>query len=112
MQPKCCWKIPVTPVFNGSASLRDAASQMVENTTKAVRRKQTVDDSFMESLFKDIVSLYHMDQVSTTYGSAEKDLGPLPGPAVELIVILVLSWLGIIGFNVIDLVLKGKKRDI
>ena len=29
----------VTPVFSGSASLRDAAGQMIENVTKSVRRK-------------------------------------------------------------------------
>ena len=34
----------ITPVFNGSASVRDAAGQLIENTTKSVRRSQTVDD--------------------------------------------------------------------
>ena len=29
----------VTPVFNGSASLRDAAGQMIENVAKSIRRK-------------------------------------------------------------------------
>lgn len=33
----------VTPVFNGSASLRDAAGQLIEDTVKAIRRKKTVD---------------------------------------------------------------------
>ena len=28
----------VTPVFNGSASLRNAAGQLIENVNKAVRR--------------------------------------------------------------------------
>ncbi len=31
----------VTPVYNGSASLRDAAGQLIENVTKSVRRKET-----------------------------------------------------------------------
>ena len=35
----------VTPVFNGSASLRDAAGQLIENTVKSVRRGETVDDA-------------------------------------------------------------------
>ena len=43
----------VTPVFNGSASLRDAAGQLIEDVTKSVRRKQTVDESYMQKLFAD-----------------------------------------------------------
>jgi multiple sugar transport system substrate-binding protein len=43
----------VTPVFNGSASLRNAAGQMIENVTKSVRRSETVDAAYMENLYKD-----------------------------------------------------------
>ena len=50
----------ITPVFNGSASLRDAAGQMIENVTKSVRRKETVDDAYFEKLYDDMVSLYHL----------------------------------------------------
>ena len=53
----------VTPVFNGSASLRDAAGQLIENVTKSVRRKETVDDAYMDRLFDDVASLYHLDEV-------------------------------------------------
>ena len=35
----------VTPVFNGSASLRDASGQLIENVVKSVRRKETIDFS-------------------------------------------------------------------
>ena len=38
----------VTPVFNGSASLRDASGQLIEETVKAIRRKKPVDEEFME----------------------------------------------------------------
>lgn len=41
----------VTPVFNGSASLRDAAGAMIENTVKSVRRGQQVDDGYIENLY-------------------------------------------------------------
>ncbi len=51
----------ITPVFNGSASLRDAAGQMIENVTKSVRRKETIDDKYMDSLFEDVSALYHLD---------------------------------------------------
>lgn len=52
----------VTPVFNGSTSLRDAAGQMIENVTKSVKRKQEVNETYMEELFADMVSLYRLDQ--------------------------------------------------
>ena len=52
----------VTPVFNGSASLRDAAGQLIEEVTKSVRRGETVDDAYMENLYSDITSLYHLDE--------------------------------------------------
>ncbi|MBR1470600.1 MAG: extracellular solute-binding protein, partial [Lachnospiraceae bacterium] len=44
----------VTPVFNGSASLRDAAGQMIENAAKSSRRKETVDDAYIDRLYKDM----------------------------------------------------------
>ncbi|MBR5797829.1 MAG: extracellular solute-binding protein, partial [Clostridia bacterium] len=53
----------VTPVFNGSTSLRNAAGQLIEETTKAVRRKQTVDDAFFEKLYANMNSLYRLDNI-------------------------------------------------
>ena len=43
-----------TPVFNGSASVRDAAGQLIENVTKAVRRKTTVDEAYMAKLYDEV----------------------------------------------------------
>ena len=97
----------VTPVFNGSASLRDAAGQMIENAAKAARRNQTVDDKFMENLFDDMVSLYHLDQVNSS-SDGKKDLGPLPGQAKALIIVLILTWIGIIGFSLTGLIKRYK----
>ncbi len=77
----------VTPVFNGSASLRDAAGQLIENVTKSVRRKETVDDAYFEQLFTDVSALYRLDQVEST------DLGPLPDTAVWLLTGLCGTWL-------------------
>ena len=99
----------VTPVFNGSASLRDAAGQLIENTAKAARRKQTTDDKFFDSMFDDMVSLYHLDQISAV-GGKSTDLGPLPGPAKALIVALIIAWIGIIGFNLKDIIKKRKAQ--
>ncbi|MBE6584765.1 MAG: extracellular solute-binding protein [Ruminococcaceae bacterium] len=53
----------VTPVFAGSASLREAAGQMIEEVVTAKRRKIKVDDAFIETLFDNMVALYRLDQV-------------------------------------------------
>ena len=83
----------VTPVFNGSASLRDAAGQMIENVTKAVRRKEAVNDAYYEKLYADMVSLYHLNLDGTgASAAARQDLGPLPHTAVVLLVSLACAW--------------------
>ena len=53
----------VTPVFNGSANLRQAAGEMIEEVCKAARRKKTVDDAFIDGLYKDMTALYHLDEI-------------------------------------------------
>ena len=84
----------VTPVFNGSASLRNAAGQMIEEVTKAVRRGRTVDDAFLNKLETDMISLYRLDQFDTVSVGRE-DLGPLPPTAVALLSALGAAWLAI-----------------
>lgn len=85
-----------TPVFNGSASLRDAAGQLIETVTKSVRRGQTVDDAFMEALYADTVSLYHLDSVSASGGKV--DLGPMPAMSVGLLAALAAAWVLILAY--------------
>jgi len=89
----------VTPVFNGSASLRNAAGQLIENVTKTVRRGKTLDYS---ALYKEVSALYRLDQIvpDTDDGDAiihqSTDNEPLPKEAVLLIVGLAACWFGII----------------
>lgn len=89
----------ITPVFNGSASLRDAAGQMIENVTKTEQRGGNVDSDYIDKLYKDMVSLYHLDQGSrANTDTAQKDnLGPLPVTAKILLLALLCAWI-IIGF--------------
>ncbi|MDE5717278.1 MAG: extracellular solute-binding protein [Lachnospiraceae bacterium] len=98
----------VTPVFNGSASLRNAAGQLIENVATSVRRHETVDDAFMERLYADVTALYRLDQKDiSTDGKA---LGPLPQTAVLLLGALALSWCLILLCVLSDFVKKRKKH--
>ncbi|MBO4298467.1 MAG: ABC transporter substrate-binding protein, partial [Clostridia bacterium] len=101
----------VTPVFNGSTSLRDAAGQMIENVTKSVRRKQTVDDAYIEKLYGDMVSLYRLNTSGSqsAAGSARSELGPLPRTAVALIAALAAAWI-LIGLYALKQALDKKKH--
>ena len=92
----------VTPVFNGSTALRDAAGQMIESVTRSVRRKETVDEAYMEKLFSDVSTLYRLDQVK---GS---DFGPLPQTAVLLLAALGGTWL-ILGAVALMVKIRRKK---
>lgn len=103
----------VTPVFNGSASLRDAAGQMIENTVKSVRRKQTVDDAYMEKLYTDVASQYRLDQIERQNGmsSGRADLGKLPQTAVALLAGLAGAWVIILLYAIVGF-LRRKKREV
>lgn len=96
----------VTPVFNGSASLRDAAGQLIENTAKSVRRGETVDEAYWDSLFDEVKALYHLDETSVS-ASGPADLGPLPQTAVILLGSLAAAWILILVWVVLS---AGKKR--
>ncbi len=80
-----------TPVFNGSTSLRNAAGQLIENTVKSVRRKATVDDAYLEDLYSDVTSLYHLDTLQSA-STTKQDLGPLPTGAKALLATIALAW--------------------
>lgn len=97
----------VTPVFSGSASLREAAGALIENVTKSVRRKTVADDEYFEKLFADTVSLYRLDQQMGAIGKA--DLGPLPPTAKALICVLGLTWL-CIGVYLAKSYIKSRKK--
>lgn len=101
-----------TPVFNGSASLRDAAGQLIESVTKSIRRKETVDEEYMEKLYSDTASLYRLDQLSGTDGQGtqgKKELGPLSATARILLLTLAAAWMLIL-FWVISGKIKEKNR--
>lgn len=103
----------VTPVFNGSASLRNAAGQLIEETVKGVRRKKTVDDAFMADLYKDMASLYRLNQgdEQESVGGGKAELGPLPGTAVALLSALAVIWVLILLYVLADFLKKKKMAN-
>ena len=104
----------VTPVFSGSASLRDAAGQLIENMVKSVRRGQTVDDAYIDQLYSDMNSLYRLDQIGSAGGalaSGKADLGKLPGTAVILLSALAGEWVLIILYVLFQWVKKARNRQ-
>ena len=103
----------VTPVFNGSASLRDAAGQLIENTVKSVRRGQGFSDGYVENLYKDITALYRLDQIGgrgNLSAAGKTDLGKLPGTSVILLSVLAVTWVLIILYAVL-LIVKKKRNE-
>ncbi|MBO5057723.1 MAG: extracellular solute-binding protein [Lachnospiraceae bacterium] len=104
----------VTPVFNGSASLRDAAGQLIENTTKSVRRGQEIDDEYIEKLYSDITSLYRLDQIGGQSGAAasgKADLGKLPATSVILLSTLAGAWVLIILYLLWQMIKKKRSEQ-
>ena len=98
----------VTPVFNGSASLRDAAGQLIENTVKSIRRKETVDEAYLDKLFSDVTALYRLDQGGGAAAGGKEDLGPLPAGAKALLIGLAVVWLCILAYVIREAVKKKK----
>ena len=102
----------VTPVFNGSASLRDAAGQMIVNVTKSVRRKEEVNEQYMEELFEDMTSLYRLDQIGSGSSAAggKAELGALPKTSVILLTTLAAVWISILLYVLAQVIKKRKSH--
>ena len=88
----------VTPVFNGSADLRQAAGQMIEETAKGARRKKEMNDAFIENLYRDMTSLYHLDQIKVTGGDeneTEEDTPetPIAPESRVLLAAIAVIWI-------------------
>ena len=97
----------VTPVFNGSASLRDAAGALIEDVSKATLRNTVVDDAYIEKTFDNVKSLYKLDGIQQKALKKEA-LGPLPKASVILIVSLLLVW----SLLLIFFIRKHRKKTI
>ena len=100
----------ITPVFNGSTSLRDAAGQLIEDVTKSVRRDQPVDSDSIDQLYQDTSSLYHLDSMSAS-GGGKTELGPLPPTATALLAVLAAAWVLILAYVILHWLRKSRKKS-
>ena len=94
----------VTPVFNGSASLRNQAGQLIENVTKSVRRKETINEEYFEKLYD--TALLNIDK---TNASSKAELGELPTVSAVLLWSLGGIWALILTYVVYNYAKKRKK---
>ena len=88
-------------MFNGSASLRDAAGQLIENVTKSVRRKEEINDAYIEKLYRDVAALYRLDQIHVSE-ETPTELGKLPVASGVFLTALAAAWLLIFAYVVVD----------
>ncbi len=89
----------VTPVFNGSASLRNAAGQMIEEVVKAERRSGDVNSAYVNNVYRNMISLYRFNV----------DMGKLPTGAIILIAGLGAVDVAIVSYLVVKTIKKRKK---
>ncbi len=91
----------VTPVFSGSASLREAAGALIENTVKSVRRKTEFNDAFVKNLYKEVKAQYRLDEALAVSTESKTELGEMPMFSKILLIVLAVIWVGIITIYVI-----------
>ena len=97
----------VTPVFNGSASLRNAAGQLIEEVAKAARRKKTVDDEFIDNLYGEMTSLYKLNEINRDPTTIVKH-GSMPTASIILISAISTTWICIGAYFTVRIVKSGK----
>ncbi|MBP5270407.1 MAG: extracellular solute-binding protein [Clostridia bacterium] len=86
----------VTPVYNGSTSLREAAGELIEAALGDSKRGVVMDDGYFERVFANVTSLKRLN-LDGVEGTGRTDLGPLPGTAKALLFSLAGIWVILIG---------------
>ena len=100
----------VTPVFNGSASLRNAAGQLIEEVTKAARRKKVVDDEFIENLYGEMTSLYKLNEINRDPSTIVK-YNSMPPVSIALISVISTTWICIAVYFIVRMVKSRKMKQ-
>ena len=77
-----------------------------------MRRKQTIDEAFMENLYEETSALYRLDQIESADTAGERrNLGALPMPSVVLLSVLAGAWVLIILYVVFSKVNARRNRQ-
>jgi multiple sugar transport system substrate-binding protein len=93
----------VTPVFNGSAGLRQAAGQLIEEVVKSNNRRETVDDAYIDKLYPRIAELYHLNLTN------EEETGGLPPGSWALLIVLIIAWICLGTYWIAGIVRKRRR---
>ena len=96
----------ITPVFNGSARVRQAAGELIDTANKAPRRGQKVNSAYIEKMYKTVTTQYKLDELQGTRATTGD---PLPTGSVLLVYGLAFSW-GVIGGVIIVGAVRKRKR--
>ncbi len=98
----------VTPVFNGSTSLRNAAGQMIEEVTKAANRGKVVDEAYIDELYLKMQKLYKLDEIDGEAAEGPAALGELPLMSKLLLGTLVGTNAVLLGILIVGRIKKRK----
>ena len=100
----------ITPVFNGSTSLRDTAGELIESVVKSRRKNETVDDEYLDKLEVTVTKLYRLDQISMSPSGRRAELGPLPAGSLALLIVLACVWLLLGAYFITDKIIERRKK--
>ena len=99
----------VTPVFNGSTSLRNAAGDLIEYVVRDTNAGTVVDDAYIDEIFTKVTSLNHLNDFAGEE-VVDDTAGPLPAGSKALIITLCSVWVLIGAYFVYDFIKKGKYK--
>ena len=99
----------ITPVFNGSANLREAAGFLIEYAVKIAQRGGEADDETIQAAFDSAISSKRLN-LDGDASAVAADLGPLPGTAVILLCCVAGAWVLIGGAALCGYLKKRRRR--
>ena len=101
----------ITPVFNGSASVRNAAGELIEQTVRVTKWGEPIDRAFFDGLYEELTTRYRLSEINRDPSAIAK-LGRLPAFSVWLIVILAVTWVLIGAAAIWELLKRNKLKNI
>lgn len=92
----------ITPVFSNSASVRNAAGQMIEEVTRSAVKGKKVGRTYFDSLAQKMMSMYHIT-------NDNKNM-KMPAESIALLVGLALTWTYMGSYYLTAWLKKHKKK--